>query len=79
MADFAHRTGLTSDAPSRRYLWTDAFAVRNYLDLLLRTGDADYRDLAIRLIEAVHHVLGRHRPDDARAGWLSGLPEDEGA
>ena len=27
MQAFAHRTGLTSDATPRRYLWTDAFAV----------------------------------------------------
>jgi hypothetical protein len=30
-------------------------------------------------VEQVHRVLGRHRPDDPRQGWLSGLAEGEGA
>lgn len=71
MSGFAARTGLTSKAPGRRYLWTDAFAVCNFLGL----GEAD---LALRLIDRVHHTLGRHRPDDARTGWISGLSEAEG-
>jgi hypothetical protein len=36
MLDFARLTGLAStDARSQRYLWTDAFAVCNYLELYL--------------------------------------------
>jgi hypothetical protein len=66
MLDFADRTGLTSDGPPDRYLWTDAFAVCNFLGL----GRAD---LALRLVEQVHRTLGRHRQDDPRQGWLSGL------
>jgi hypothetical protein len=27
----------------------------------------------------VHAVLGRHRPDDRRTGWISGLEEQEGS
>lgn len=73
MLDFAERTGLTSDEPGRRYLWTDAFAVCNFLELARATGDGGYADLARRLVDRVHHELGRHRPDDARSGWLSGL------
>jgi hypothetical protein len=77
MAAFAERTGLTGDGPPRRYLWTDAFAVCNFL------GRATSRDehlrLALRLVEQVHRVLGRHRPDDPRTGWLSGLDEAAGA
>lgn len=79
MSDFAERTGLTSDAEAERYLWTDAFALMNFLDLFRDTGDARHRLLATTLIEQVHGVLGRHRPDDPRTGWLSGLPEEEGA
>lgn len=71
MERFADRTGLTSARPPRRYLWTDAFAVCNFLAL-------DRVDLALALIDQVHHVLGRHRPDDARRGWISGLTEIEG-
>ena len=78
LAGFAARTGLVGDAPPRRYLWTDAFAVRTLLDLHRRTGEARHRDLALRLVDQVHHVLGRHRDDDPRQGWISGLAEEEG-
>ena len=37
-----------------------------------------YSELALRLVEQVHRVLGRFRPDDSRTGWLSGLDEEEG-
>lgn len=77
MSAFAARTGLTSGAPQRRYLWTDAFAVCNFLGLARVTGDARYEQLALRLVDAVHHELGRHRSDDRRRGWISGLPDDE--
>ena len=79
MLDFAERTGLTSEVRPHRYLWTDAFAVHNFLDLYRETGDPSYRRLAINLIDQVHGALGRHRPDDGRTGWISGLPEEEGA
>lgn len=61
-----------------RYLWTDAFALLNFLELGRITGKHNYLDLARRLIDAVHYTLGRHRGDDARSGWISGLKEDEG-
>jgi hypothetical protein len=79
MAAFAERTGLTSDRAPRRYLWTDAFAVCNFLALADRARETRYLDLALRLVDQVHDVLGRHRPDDARRGWLSGLDEATGA
>jgi hypothetical protein len=79
MASFAERTGLTSDRPKQRYLWTDAFAVCNFLGLARRTGEARYLDLALKLVDQVHQVLGRYRSDDTRTGWLSGLGEQEGA
>ncbi len=79
MADFARLTGLEpADPHPRRYLWTDAFAVCNYLQLFGRTGDEAYRDLGLRLVDQVHHTLGRHRDDDPRRGWISGLDEEEG-
>lgn len=79
MEDFARMTGLepVTDHP-KRYLWTDAFAVCNYLGLFSMTGDPEYRDLALRLVSQVHHVLGRHREDDPRTGWISGLGDREG-
>ena len=79
MADFARLTGLepVSKTP-RRYLWTDAFAVCNFLELWRRTGMEKYKELALNLIDQVHKVLGRHRDDDFRQGWISGLDEDKG-
>lgn len=78
MAAFVERTGLIGERPPRRYLWTDAFAVCNFLALERRTGDGAHLALAKRLVEQVHSVLGRHRGDDGRSGWLSGLAEHEG-
>jgi hypothetical protein len=78
MNDFALRTGLDSDRAQRRYLWTDAFAVCNYLGMARGTGERRYRDLALRLVDQVHHTLGRHRQDDVRRGWISGLARGEG-
>jgi hypothetical protein len=78
MMRFAERTGLTSDRTQDRYLWTDAFAVRTFLGLARATGEKRYTELALRLVDRVHHTLGRYRPDDRRKGWLSGLGEKEG-
>jgi hypothetical protein len=80
MMDFARSTGLSPEgsAPTR-YLWTDAFGVCNFLGLYRETGDAQYRDLALKLVEQTHRVLGHHREDDRRTGWVSGLGEQEGA
>src|SRR5438105_5288177 len=71
MTQFAARTGLDPQGPQRRYLWTDAFAVTNFL--------RRRRALALALIDRVHQTLGRHRPDGGLTGWISGLPEAEGA
>jgi len=78
MRSFADRTGLTSDRPQARYLWTDAFAVCNFLELAHLTGERSYADLARQLVDQVHHELARYRADDARTGWTSGLGEREG-
>jgi hypothetical protein len=78
MMGFAERTGLTSDRPQQRYLWTDAFAVCNFLGLARVTGEERYAELGLRLVDRVHHLLGRHRADDSRAGWISGLGEAAG-
>jgi hypothetical protein len=79
MEEFAAQTGLEPEGkPPRRYLWTDAFAVCNYLALDQCTGHAHYLDLARKLVDQVHFVLGRHRQDDPRGGWISGLGEEEG-
>lgn len=77
MEAFAERTGVGSPDSARRYLWTDAFAVCNFLGLARATGDPRSRERALLLIDGVHRVLGRHRDDDVRRGWLSGLPDSE--
>lgn len=79
MEAYAEATGLTGGGPARRYLWTDAFAVCNFLGLRRELGEARYLELALRLVHQVHRTLGRHRPDDTRRGWLSGLDEETGA
>jgi hypothetical protein len=80
MDEFAVLTGLSSTGkpPQRRYLWTDAFAVCNFLGLSQLTGDERYTHLALRLVDQVHAILGRHRNDDARSGWISGLDDKQG-
>jgi hypothetical protein len=78
MDGFAERTGLSSGRSQRRYLWTDAFAVCNFLGLARATGEKRFTELALRLVDRVHHTLGRHRGDDSRTGWISGLSEREG-
>jgi hypothetical protein len=79
MTAFAERTRLkpASHSPSR-YLWTDAFAVFNYLELFRQTGDENCLQEATGLVDQVHWTLGRHRADDPRTGWISGLNDQEG-
>jgi len=76
MLAFAERTGVGASGPGRRYLWTDAFAVANFLGLARETGEERYRDLALRLIEKVHDDLGRHRKDEPREGRLGSATEE---
>jgi hypothetical protein len=79
MTEFAHLTGLAAAAGAlRRYLWTDAFAVCNLLGLYQETGGREFKDLALQLVDQVHSVLGRHRHDNHRTGWISGLDEEDG-
>ena len=63
MTEFARLAGLspTGKVPPRRYLWTDAFAVCNFLELYSQTKDEKYKEFALRLVDQVHNILGRHR------------------
>jgi hypothetical protein len=78
MRAFAIDSGITGTAAPRRYLWTDAHAVCTFLRLADLTADPAWHELALALVSQVHTVLGRHRTDDHRQGWISGLPEEEG-
>ena len=78
MSNFAASTGLsdTSHEPTR-YLWTDAFAVCNYLELYRQTAEQSFLQTALKLVDQVHQILGRHRQDSVHNGWLSGLDEEQ--
>ena len=79
MLRFAQKTGLAPGSGSPvRYLWTDAYAICNFLELHRRTNDGNYLQLAVDLVGQVHETLGRHRQDDSREGWISGMSEREG-
>jgi hypothetical protein len=79
MIEFANLTGLSPPGEfPKRYLWTDAFAVCNFLEIYRQTSDEQYKQFALRLVDQVHHILGRHREDDPRTGWISGLDDQEG-
>jgi len=79
MAGYGDRTGLTTDSHApKRYLWTDAFGVCNYLEIFQHTGEERYKQHAFALVDQVHAVLGRHRDDDPRSGWVSSLEEEDG-
>jgi hypothetical protein len=42
------------------------------------TGEQRHLQLALQLVDRTHHTLGRHRNDDPRDGWISGLDAREG-
>lgn len=80
MLEYAASSGLSPARPDpQRYLWTDAFAVCNFLGLYREIGEEQYRKLALDLVRQVHSTLGWHRTDDQRKGWISGLDEKEGS
>jgi len=76
MNQFATNTGLYNNGRIPvRYLWTDAFAVCNYLELYKKTKESKYLDLAQKLVYQVHRVLGKYRKDQNKKGWISGLDD----
>ncbi len=68
MDDFLARTGISDPVGNkyRRYLWTDAFAVESCFALSHILDQEKYFDYALKLIDQVHNVLGKQRPDDTR-------------
>jgi hypothetical protein len=74
MQGFAEDTGLVGEGRQpTRYLWTDAFAVCNFLAL----GAARF---ALRLVDQVHRTLGRRDPrHGAGDDWLSGVDDEPAA
>lgn len=43
-----------------RYLWTDAFAVCNYIALYSKYSNKIFLHKALELVDSVHFVLGRY-------------------
>jgi len=81
MDSFAERTGLTGLAPHRRYLWTDAFAVCNFIALHRTTDETRFGDQASKLVDQVHAILAPRRDPEhpAIAGLRIGKPFPERA
>ncbi len=81
MNAFADGTGIRErdTAATQRYLWTDAFAVQNFLALSTVLNDRNYLEDARRLIHHVHQTLGKFAPDDPREGWISELSVHKGS
>ena len=78
MREFAAATGISSTlSEPRRYLWTDAFAVCNFLALYRQSGEQQFLQQALTLVDQVHHTLGQHRKNSARSGWLSDINEEQ--
>ena len=79
MLEFAEATGLSEASKQpQRYLWTDAFAVGNYLELYRQSRQQSFLQLALKLVDQVHQTLGKQRKDSGSSGWLSGLGEEQG-
>ena len=57
-----------------RYLWTDGFAVVNFLTLYKQTSDPRYIAIARRLVQHVHDILGFTRDGKLR---LPGASEED--
>ena len=81
MESFAERTGLNEQESQRRYLWTDAFAVCNFIALHRATGEARFAAMAAKLVERVHDVLAPRRDPEnpTAAGLRIGKPLPERA
>ncbi len=78
MKKFAKESGLTKeDLPQKRYLWTDAFGVCNFISLYEKSKDIKYLNLAFKLVDSVHNILGKFREDDKRKGFISGLSQKD--
>ncbi|MFP8488826.1 hypothetical protein ACKGJO_06965 [Gracilimonas sp. Q87] len=79
MDEFSEGTGLRSDSEmkQKRYLWTDALALQNFLALASLYDEKEYEETIRELINKVHHTLGKFDQNDSRSGWISDLPEEE--
>lgn len=69
MEKFSVNSGLSPGAMDYQlkkpphYLWTDAFAVCNFLILYRQSAEPYFLSLALNLVDQVHLILGKHHPD----------------
>ncbi|KAK4938556.1 hypothetical protein LTR10_020987 [Elasticomyces elasticus] len=63
----------TAEGHRGRYLWTDGFAVVNFLTLHRTTNDSRYLTFAMNLVTTVHNILGYTRDGNHR---LPGATDD---
>jgi len=82
---FADQTGLTNaQKPNLRYLWTDAFAVCNFLGIARITAPKEEqlkcKNCAKSLVDSVHLTLSQYDSQASRSsissGWLPGASVD---
>ncbi|MFO8017732.1 MAG: hypothetical protein R6U96_03800 [Promethearchaeia archaeon] len=71
MMDFGNNTALNSLKSLKKYLWTDAFAVYNFIELYKCTDKNKYNQLAFDLVDQVHGTLGSPKKMIGRKGWLA--------
>jgi hypothetical protein len=75
MHKFALPSGLfpvgANQSRSHRYLWTDAFAVCNYLGFYRQSAQPVWLQQVKDLVAQVHQTFGQHRPQGGYHGWLS--------
>ncbi len=74
MRAFVERTGLVGPEEPTRYLWTDAFAVCNLLEID-RIGAFSGIELAEALIDQVHDILGARAERRSETKRLGGIDE----
>lgn len=83
MDQFAMKPGLSYDSHSQKshapihYLWTDAFAVCNYLGLYHQSAKPLFLEQAVRMVEQVHYRLAKPRKDNNKTGWVNGFNEGQ--
>ena len=59
------------------YLWTDAFAVCNFLELYHQTDEPEQLQWALELDDQVHQTLGKYHKESNHKGWISGLDDQQ--
>ena len=74
MTEFASNTGLAPEnIHPKRYLWTDAFAVCNFLELYNQTNDEKLFKFGSETYLPSTSCIRKYNPESKKIGWISGL------